>query len=770
MSESHQEGKTRTVAAAAAANVDGYLRNASKRLRVPSATGGRGTRRKLAMVTAANVDRSPQPVAAANAPEAVDVDDEWDEVVLPNAAAAAVAKDEVKTTKEEEGREVPKVDAAKAAPGGGSVKTEILQVEDGEEGGDASDPSAQSLMQGTRPPLSGTSMQRWRRNDPSYERMLEQQQLLAAQRRSERIRRAAEGMCVLIFALQRAKILVKESLHPQLLRRLLRVSIAEGDVAKSFPLLRAVQRAKESYQRALNPLVRRPALSPCWVTVGKDTVGNYTSSSIMALLTGITSVFTLGSVIDATALSNWAAPVSSGHLFRLLSSSRRLRTSADVKLSLSHSLYFCVIFLALASVSGMSCRLVVAMKKERERQSSVATETSDAPAKPAPMTLFVSRAKRPRNEGAAEGDRASQKLPSSCFWVEVWCPQRESFIAVNPCGGCTALWGAPYTFSVGGDVAMDVTPRYSTKYSSAFLYRRGRCDSYRFFWKHLGWNDNREASEVILDAFRKDMTQTTRAQLERERKQLHSLAYAEEIPKTLTALQKHPLFVIESELARHEGVYPKDKTTIVGSVKGHMVYKRSAVVNLRSRDGWLRVGRCVISEEELPYKVVPPPASRPFAASSSFFGVWQTKLFEPSPLRGDGSLPLHGKTRWYVLLGRPVPEGLVHIQRPNIARVSRRMDIEFGLAVMGFQRRRLEECRYAHWEAVIDGIVVKEVDAANLLHAYDDWRRLTEEQEAAKRRQRANRWWLHFAQRMLAMRRVREQYLDGAVHGSLPLR
>ncbi|ESL10251.1 DNA-repair protein [Trypanosoma rangeli SC58] len=768
MNELHQGGKIQTVAAAAAANVDGYLRNASKRVRVPSALGGRGTRRKLAMVTAENVDRAPQPVIVADTSYAVDVDDEWDEVVLPDAAVAVAKKDEVKTTKEES-REMAKMGAHKAAPGDGGVKVEAVQVEDDEERGEAEDPSTRLLMQGTRPPLSGTPVQRWGRNDPSYERILEQQQLLAAQRRSERIRRAAEGMAVLIFALQRGRALFKESRHPRLLRRLLRVSTAGGDGSRVFPLLRAVQLAKEYYQRALDPVVKKPALSPCWVTVSKDTVRNHTSSSIMALLSGIASVFTLGEVIDTSVLSNWAAPISSGYLFKLLSKSRRLLTSPDAKLILSHSLYFCVLFLSLASVSGMSCRLVMAMKKERERHNAVATESSDAPAKPAQMTLFMPRTKRPRKEGTTEGDHLLQKLPSSCFWVEVWCPQRESFIAVNPCRGCTALWGAPYTFSVSGDVAVDVTPRYSTKYSSAFLYRWGRCDAYRFFWKHLDWNDNREASEVILDAFRKDMTQSTHSQLERERKQLHSLAYAEEIPKTLTALQKHPLFVLENELARHEGIYPKDKTTIVGSVKGHMVYKRSAVVNLRSRDGWLRVGRCVVSEDELPYKVVPPPASRPFASSSGFFGVWQTKPFEPSPLRSDGSLPLHGKTRWYVLLGKPVPEGLLYIQRPNIARVARRMDVEFGLAVMGFQRRRLEESRHAHWEAVIDGIVVKEVDAANLLHAYDDWRRLREEQEAAKRRQRANRWWLHLTQRMLAMQRVREQYLDGARHGFLPV-
>ncbi|PWV21986.1 putative DNA-repair protein [Trypanosoma cruzi] len=768
MNESKQEGKKRNVAAAAAANVDGYLRNASRRVRIPSASGGRGTRRKLAMVTAASVEQASRPVVNTNTSDAVDLDDEWDEVVLPNANAAAVKKDEGKLKKEESSQK-PKMDVPVANSCAGSIKAEALEVEDGEVVGGDEDPSAQSLMEGTRPPLTGTSIQRWRRNEHFQERMPEQQQILAAQRRSERIRRAAEGMSVLIFALQRCKTLVRESRYPQLLRKLLRVCTVEVNGSKSFPFIQAVQRAREEYQRALDPAVKNPALSPCWVTVGKDTVRNYTSNSIMALFSGITTVFTLEDKVDASILSNWAAPISFGHLSNLLSRSHQFLISPDAKLPLPHSLYFSIIFLSVANILGMSCRLVMAIKKERERQNPVVTENGNVSEKPAQMTIFLPRVKRQRKEGANEEDKLPQKLPSSCFWVEVWCPQRESFISVNPCKGCTALWGAPYTFSVGGDVAMDVTPRYTTKYSSAFTYRWGRCDSYRFLWKHLDWNDTREASEVILDAFRKDMTRNTCIQLARERRQLHSLTYAEEIPKTLTALHKHPLFVLENELARHEGVYPKDNTTIVGSVKGHTVYKRSAVVNLRSRDGWLRVGRCVVSEDEAPYKVVPPPASRPFGSSSGFFGVWQTKPFEPSPLRSDGSLPLHGKTRWYVLLGKPVPEGLAYIQRPNIARVARLVDVEFGHAVMGFQRRRLDERRFSHWEAVFDGIVVREADAANLLHAYDEWRQLTEEQEATKRRQRANRWWLHFVQRMLAMQRVRQQYLDGASHGYLPL-
>jgi xeroderma pigmentosum group C-complementing protein len=201
-----------------------------------------------------------------------------------------------------------------------------------------------------------------------------------------------------------------------------------------------------------------------------------------------------------------------------------------------------------------------------------------------------------------------------------------------------------------------------------------------------------------------------------------------------------------------------------------MVYKRSAIVSLRSRDGWLREGRSLITEDQEPYKVVPPPASRPFAAPSVFYGRWQTKPFEPLPLvPGDPpTIPHHGRTSWYILLGKPAPAGIVHMMQPQIARVARRMRLDFGLAVTGFERRRTDEHRRGHWETLITGIVVKETDSATLLHAYEEWVQLVQEQEAAKRRHRAFHWWLLFSQRLLSLKRLQDQYAKGLVAGAMP--
>ncbi|RHW70278.1 DNA-repair protein [Trypanosoma brucei equiperdum] len=755
-----------SVAAVAAQNVDSYLRGVTSRARVPSATGGRGTRRRLASqaeVAAAKIKE--QPKSLDDFADADNGDDEWEEVMLPTSfTPSSSTKPEVKVKDEKNGIvETPEFGATGPNPGQGSVKAELVDLTDEE--------NRHNRILASVTPMGGQqssspSSGQWRQRDPAYEQMLEQQQLLAAKRRSERTKRAVEEISTLLFALLRGRKIVQQARHPKLVRGLLRLYVVEDATSKTYPLLRAVLQAKGLYAKAMNPAVSTPSLAPCWVTANKDSVNNYTSASISALLRGIECVFVLDGGIEHAALSNWAAPIQPGYLFEQLRKYRYSIGSPGCRIVLPHSLYICAVFLSLAAVSNVSCRLVVAVERMRRGDMSEKSGSDGGSPPKEAMSLFGSGKKRKRGDDAGAKQNTPKRLPSSCFWLEVWCPQRQSYISVNPCGGCATLFAAPYTFSVGGDAIMDVTPRYSIKYSSAFTHRLGRCDRYRHIWKDLQWNDNREASEVIVDLFRRDVGKYTEAQMQREKKQLHSLTYAEEVPKTLTALQKHPLFILENGLSRYEGIYPKDSTTMVGSVKGHIVFKRSAVVSLRSRDGWLREGRTVSGEEE-PYKVIPPPPSRPFSKSSALFGVWQTKPFAPEPLGEDGSIPKHGNTQWYILLDKPAPIGLVHMQQPNIIRVARRMNIDFGIVVTGYRRRRLNEARSSGWEVVTDGIIVKETNTGSLVKAYEEWKQLTEEQEAAKRKQRAYRWWMHFVQHRLAYLRIRQQYLEGATHGHL---
>ncbi|KPA86399.1 putative Dna-repair protein [Leptomonas pyrrhocoris] len=878
---------SKSVALVATASVDGYLRNASKRQRVPAAEGGRGTRRKLAMVTSASA-RAPTTELEVSSPAAnlenVDADaDEWDEVDLPQVPTTVkkqemdndttVVKSDVAydenggAVKAESGRGSPAVKSegmtSSAAPSTEDtinyVKAELINV-------DADVPDDAPIMDGAQLPLVGQprSSGTWRQRDPAYEAMMEQRDLLAAQRRSERIQRVCESLFEILAVLLRARLMWRESSHPKFVKMLLRLHLAAGGGERKrariernhvkadarYVFLKAVLDAKALVAESTQPQFRKLALAPAWVSCGKDTVQSKTSSAVKTLLDTINRYFKLAAALavpapgaDASpsvsavtpsdALDPAAAPApaeqdfsdwSVGLVPKYLSSKfaeLHGQVHENTPVELPHPVYFSLLFLALARVVGLRCRLVIARRAARRKEEKGASSSTrlageeDEPGEEdradddvervgrrrplQKLSIFEGREKRKANgetDGTAVGTEAqkgkrkrsgdgdanneelkSKKLPTSCFWVEVWSPERESFLSVNPCQGCATLWGAPYTFSVSGHVAVDATPRYVSRYSTAYAYGRrlGTCQQLRFLWHDkLAWDDSREVSEVIRATFNEDDTHTsvlTQRQQQRERRQLHSLMYSEVVPTTLSALHRHPLYVIESDLARHEGIYPKDANTTVGSVKGHMVYKRSAIVSLRSRDGWLREGRSLLTEDQVPYKIVAPPASRPFVAPSTFFGRWQTRPFEPLPLvSGDPpTIPHHGRTSWYILLDKPVPAGLAHMTQPQIARVARRMRLDFGLAVTGFERRRTDEHRRGHWETLISGIVVRELDSATLLHAYEEWMQLVQEQEAAKRRHRAFHWWLLLSQRLLSLKRLQDQYARGLGAGTMPV-
>lgn len=351
----------------------------------------------------------------------------------------------------------------------------------------------------------------------------------------------------------------------------------------------------------------------------------------------------------------------------------------------------------------------------------------------------------------------------------------------------------------------------------------------------------------------------------REATQLEKLLYAEPAPATLADAKGHPLYVLERDVGRHEAVYPKDKTTIVGAIRGALVFKRTAVVALRSRDGWLREGRAVMTAAEAetaaaaakgkgaantsaaavasvgsdassggvlstvkeeggadcpssdnaaeegeaatsktaapsavegtslelvqPYRVVPPPPSRPLAPPSKFYGYWQTKPFAPQGLTSRGAIPRHGNTNWYMLLGAPLPPTLARLTEPVAAAVARRVNIEYRQAIVGFDKREWAGPG-AGWgrggggsggggrggggggrggysgfgggyDARAEGIVIKKVDEQKCRTAMAEYVAMLEAQEQRRRSQRARNWWNAFAQRLLANDRMHAMFLRG---------
>ena len=533
------------------------------------------------------------------------------------------------------------------------------------------------------------------------------------------------------------------------------------------------------------------------------------------------------------SLSNTTGRISWRHLLRLLKQCHRpsapigprkaaaktqAAAAAGPKVVLpSRDLHIALLCLSSLKAAGLpGCRLCVAFRA-REYAKPLPPHVAqrimtDADAARVISTLVeedagddnpaVSPARRPSASWTGYDQNVSR------YWCEIYCPRRQCFLSVSPCfPGVATAWNFPYVLAFGGDHVVDVTARYVAAWTQVHFKRLDemhyspgllwdvdvmapplsatdvallpfRCQSPIPFQGALLRSHQEAAGNLrcelnatqrLLSHICRDVTIEAATMLMRESRQLASLVYSEPIPTTLTAAKKHPLYVPEDGLGRYESIYPRDSSTLCGFIRSKPVFLRAAVNNLRSREGWLRVGRVVLESAE-PYKLAQPPASRPLHQPSRLFGYWQTVAFEPlAPDPSSQDIPRHTTHgNWYMLLGRQLPAGLTLLRQPHMSLVARKTHTDFAFCVQGFRQDKSLAgrgrghgawlSRGGRWVPIFDGIVVSQGREALLLRAYQEWKGLKDQREAQAVRTRALRWWRVFISLMIARERVNRQY------------
>ena len=134
----------------------------------------------------------------------------------------------------------------------------------------------------------------------------------------------------------------------------------------------------------------------------------------------------------------------------------------------------------------------------------------------------------------------------------------------------------------------DVTPRYAKSFA-------GRTLKMRIAKKR---KDEADWWEATLAPFSRPFV------LGREMKEdeeLERMQEAEPMPTVLEGFKNHPRFLLERHLKREEALLPK--TRQLGLFRGEPVFPRSAVVDVKSAESWMREGR-VVSEGQQPLKNV----------------------------------------------------------------------------------------------------------------------------------------------------------------------
>uniref|UniRef100_T1H7V6 Rad4 beta-hairpin domain-containing protein n=1 Tax=Rhodnius prolixus TaxID=13249 RepID=T1H7V6_RHOPR len=214
-----------------------------------------------------------------------------------------------------------------------------------------------------------------------------------------------------------------------------------------------------------------------------------------------------------------------------------------------------------------------------------------------------------------------------------------------------------------------------------------------------------------------------------EDQELERIVNETPLPKTIGEYKDHPHYALKRHLLKFEAIYPPTAVPL-GQVHGEDVYARVCVVDLHTKEAWLKEGKSLRAGQE-PYKIVKARPKREKGTG---------KLIKDIPLN------LYGK--WYKGLVRNYTFALrfltlraikdIFFQVPGLMRIARKLDIDCAPAVVGW------EFRGHGSHPVLDGVIVcgeykqklldawnKEVDnaaernrEASKLRALNNWRKL----------------------------------------------
>ena len=327
--------------------------------------------------------------------------------------------------------------------------------------------------------------------------------------------------------------------------------------------------------------------------------------------------------------------------------------------------------------------------------------------------------------------------PSSVEWLR---PKNEDLI---------------YTFAIDrNDNVIDVLDRYSFKPSVARKkqFPDNKKFPYQFWLKSLlqqltsGYDGNTKESRE-------------------EKKELSLLGNSEQIPTSQNEFRNHPLYALESHLAKNEVIY---NGTVTGYFKGNPVYRRENVKQVRSVEQWKRMCR-EVKEDQLnnPTKVgskrirnvkndnnnmmmnmnnssSDEDANGNTGSSSSkkksnmeripLFGLWQTTLYKPPPVV-NGKIPRNSYGNWELWTRGHTPAGSVHLAHDKIETTCKALGVEYVAVVNGFERKQ------GRTIPVKNGVLVLKEMEGTIIEAHEAMEIEREKKRALKRKKRAIRNW-----------------------------
>ncbi|KAJ3809952.1 hypothetical protein F5876DRAFT_42827 [Lentinula aff. lateritia] len=283
--------------------------------------------------------------------------------------------------------------------------------------------------------------------------------------------------------------------------------------------------------------------------------------------------------------------------------------------------------------------------------------------------------------------------------------------------------------------------------------------------------------------------------------ELETAQLMEGMPTSIIGFKDHPLYVLPRHLKQNETIYPppapasgaefdpsmlldpsgsRSHTPELGKFRGEPVYPRSSVVSLKTPENWLRSEGRSIKEGTAPMKYVKLRAStigrkreiemikegmkdiqkKTKGANDTggeimqgLYARNQTELYVPDPVV-DGIIPKNQFGNIDLYVNTMLPRGAVHIPFKGVAKIARKLQIDFAEAVTGFEFRKRKAT------PVLEGIVVAIDNEKVVLEAFLTAEREALEKAQLKQKERVLKQWTRFVHGLRIRQRLQEQYAD----------
>ncbi|KAJ3862027.1 hypothetical protein EV359DRAFT_46026 [Lentinula novae-zelandiae] len=436
----------------------------------------------------------------------------------------------------------------------------------------------------------------------------------------------------------------------------------------------------------------------------------------------------------------------------------------------------------------------VKLRKTKSKGNVLGSTQSSASSKP----------KKPRHD--------DPRITPPTYWTEVFSKADSQWIPVDPIRGFVnkrhVFDPSPSSNSVSSSsssdnrlvyvlafeedgYARDVTRRYAREFGAKVAKVQGGSATNTNRARVQWWE---EVLSLITRPFR-----LNRDDIEDD--ELETAQLTEGMPTSMIGFKDHPLYVLPRHLKQNETIYPppapalgagfdssmpldpsgsRSHTPELGKFRGEPVYPRSSVVPLKTPENWLRSEGRSIKEGAAPMKYVKLRAStigrrreiemikegmkdiheKTKGANDTggeimqgLYARNQTELYVPDPVV-DGTIPKNQFGNIDLYVNSMLPRGAVHMPFKGVAKIARKLQIDFAEAVTGFEFRKRKAT------PVLEGIVVAIENEEVVLEAFLTAEREASEKAQIKQRERVLKQWTRLVHGLRIRQRLREQYAD----------